>query len=114
MTKIFQVPAILTGFSTSKDGGASVRFSTNELSDEDFLIMKQFQGQFGWLLFQENPFSESDIPKESAEDKTKTPSKRLRASLFVLWNQTGATGDFEVFYREKMEKIIDHVKSKLD
>ena len=54
------------------------------------------------------------VPLEAAEDKTKTPSKRLRATLYVLWQQTGEQGDFEVFYREKMEKLIDFVKNKLD
>ena len=111
---MFQVPAILTSFSTKADNGASLRFSTNELTDEDFLTLKKAHQQFGWLLFRENPFQPSDVPLEAAEDITKTPSKRLRATLFVLWQQTGSQGDFEVFYRDRMEKIIDFVKNKLD
>ena len=111
---MFQVPAILTSFSTKADGGASVRFSTNEITDEDFLILKKSHQQYGWLCFQENPFQPSDIPIEAAEDKAKTPSKRLRAVIYVLWEQTGKQGDFEAFYRDRMEKIIDFVKHKLD
>ena len=111
---MFQVPAILTSFSTKADNGASLRFSTNELNDEDFLTLKKSHQQFGWLLFRENPYQPGDVPLEAAEDKAKTPSKRLRACLYVLWQQTGEQGDFEVFYRERMEKIIEFVKNKLD
>lgn len=115
LQKKFQVPAILESFSTRKDRGASIRFSSNELSDEDFLILKQFQGTFGFLLFKENNFTPQDIPREDAPDISKSPAKRLRAALFVLHMQQGGTKEnFEPFYVEKMEKMIDHVKSKLD
>lgn len=110
----YQVPAILSGFSTTKDGGASVRFATNELNDTDFLIMKQSQGKYGWLMFREAPFQESDLPKEMPEDNTKTPSKRLRAVLFLLWKQQGENGDFENYYRVQMEKFIERIKNELD
>lgn len=89
-------------------------FVTNEISDEEKLILTKLHGQFGYLLFQPNQFSVEDLPTEQAEDKNKTPSKRLRASLFVLWQQEGKKGDFENFYREKMEKLISFIKDKLD
>ncbi len=111
---MIQVPAILTGFSTKVDGGASLRFSTNELSDTDVLELKRHQGQFGHLLFRPNAFTAQDIPREDAEDNTKTPSKRLRATLFVLWKQQGEKGDFEVYYRTQVEKVIEYLKAKLD
>lgn len=109
-----QVPAILTGFSTKVDGGASIRFATNELSDTDVLELKRHQGEFGHLLFRGNAFAAADVPSEDAEDKSKTPSKRLRAVLYVRWQQLGASGDFDAYYRQSVEKIIEHVKSKLD
>ena len=66
------------------------------------------------MAFRPNQFSVDDLPKEAAEDKNKTPSKRLRAVLFVLWKQRGEHGDFEVWYREQIEKIIINIKTKLD
>ena len=111
---MFKVPAILTGFSSKSDGSSSVRFGTQELSDNDFLTLKKHHGKFGWLLFSENEIDLKDLPKEQAEDKNKTPSKRLRATLFVLWKQEGEQGDFDAYYRMKVEKLIDFVKSKLD
>ena len=115
MDKPIQLPAILTGFATKVDGGASVRFSTNELTDNDVLELKRRQGKFGFLLFKENEFTTNDLPKEQAEDKNKTPSKRLRAVLFVMWQQKGKpAGDFESYYLYQMDKIIEHYKTGLD
>lgn len=88
--------------------------TTNELSVEDKLIVAEFYGKFGFVLFKSNEFSTADIPKEEAEDASKTPSKRLRAVLFILWKQMGEKGDFEQYYRTQIEKIIDHLKAKLD
>lgn len=112
--KPIQIGAILTGFATKVDGGASVRFVTNELSDEDVLELKRRQGQFGFLMFKANEFSPEDIPAEQAEDKSKTPSKRLRAVLFILWKQLGSKGDFDAYYKTQVDKLIEHIKAKLD
>jgi len=111
---MIQLPAILTGFSSRVDGSASVRFTTNELQPDDFAGLQQSQNAYGWLVFKENAISEEDIPKEDAEEPRKTPSKRLRSSLYVLWKQQGEPQEFETFYREKMEKFIEAVKNKLD
>lgn len=110
----FQAPAILTSVALSKDGGVRLGFTTNELTDEEKLIVSKFHNKFGFVLFKSNEFSLDDIPKEDAEDKSKTPSKRLRATLFVLWKQLGENGDFETYYRTQVEKIIEHLKTKLD
>jgi hypothetical protein len=110
----FQAPGILTSISYNRDGGMRLGFVTNELSDEDKLILTKFHQKFGWVLFQENPYQPSDIPKELAEEGTKTPSKRLRAVLFRLWKQEGEVGDFDAWYRTRMETLISSVKSKLD
>ena len=112
---MIQVPAILTGLSTKVDNGVSLRFATNELSATDTLELLKYKGQFGFLLFKENEFKGADIPQEDAEDKTKTPSKRLRAVLYVMSQQRGIPNTkFEEFYREKMEMLIEMVKTKLD
>jgi hypothetical protein len=112
--KPFTVGAILNSVSHTKDGGVRVGFVTQELSpDEQYYIVSQMQ-KYGYLLFSPNEISEKDIPTEQAEDKNKTPSKRLRSALFVLYKQTGTKQDFDLWYRDKMEKIINNVKSKLD
>jgi len=114
MERKLQVAATLQGVSTLSDGGMSVRFHTQELPQEDALILMGFRNAFGWLLFRENEFSDKDLPKESAEYEGKTPSQRLRSVLYVLWQQTGSEGDFEVFYRDRVNKIVEQIKQKLE
>lgn len=103
-----------TGFGSKADGSARLSFSTQELNADDFKLLKENLNSFGWLLFQSNEIKSEDLPNEQAEDGSKTPSKRLRATLFILWKQQGEKNDFEQFYRTNMEKLIKVVKSKLD
>jgi len=44
----------------------------------------------------------------------KTPSQRMRACLYVLWEQNKTTKTFEEFYRTQMEKLIEFIKGKLE
>lgn len=112
-SKSFTVPAILSRIAFTKDRGLTLGFSTNELADQEKVAIAAFHGNFGWLAFRENAVDLSDLPTEDAEDKSKTPSKRLRAVLFILAKQKGIK-DFEPFYRESVEKIIEQIKAKLD
>lgn len=108
------LPAYLTGFSSKSDGSASVRFSTQELTSDQFAELSKNLNGYGFLLFKENAITLEDMPTEDVEDKSKTPSKRLRASLFVLWKQKGEMGDFESYYRLMVEKFIERIKAQLD
>ena len=48
-------------------------------------------------------------------DKEKSPSKRLRNTLWVLWDQSnGGFENFDNFYVHHMEKMITHFKDKLE
>jgi hypothetical protein len=115
MSKTFTAPAILTRIAYLKDGGLSLGFATNELSDEEKVIASRFHQKFGFVLFKENQFKEEEVPDADASDESKSPSQRLRATLFVLWKQKSKPKpEFEVFYRQQMEKAIERVKQLLD
>ena len=111
---MLMLPCTFTGFSSRSDGSASLRWVTQELTAEDFALLKEVHNQYGWLVFRENEIKAEDIPHELAEDKNKTPSKRLRATLFVLYKQLAIREEFDIWYRIQMEKIIDQIKSRLD
>jgi len=112
--KTFEVPARLNGVSTKADGSASLKFETGiEMSPEEMVLLFQYNRTEGFLLFAMNQFQDSDIPKTNAPSNEKSPAKRLRSVLFVNWKENIDTGDFEVWYKKEMEKIIDHYKSKL-
>ncbi len=114
MSERIQVPAIFTGFSSRADGGATMRFATNELTESDFGLLKRMHNSFGYVLFAPNEFKEEDLPVSEASDESKSPSQRLRAVLFILWRQKGGKGEFESYYRNMMQQFIDDVKKILD
>ena len=110
-----QLAAYLTGFATKVDGSASIRFSTQELQDNDVLELKRRQGTVGWLCFAPNKVSDADIPKLDADLNSKTQSERIRGVLFRIHEKNGGTKEtFPDYYYQQTEKIIDYLKEKLD
>lgn len=112
------LPAIINPPRIRKDKSCAISFDTRELtSDEIFTILSLSQSE-GYLAFQPNEDDIPDFPEERAEVDQKTPSERLRAVLYIWFKQETEKGQFvgtfEVFRKEKMEKIIEGVKSKLD
>ena len=110
---MIKLPTCLLGFASKKDGSASIRFSTREISSDQYAELQRHLGAYGHLLFAETDVAENDIPDDIPDDNQKKPSQRLRAVLFILWKQQGAEGDFNAWYRAQMEKLIDHYKTKL-
>ena len=112
-----QIPALIDSLRTLKDGSVKITIETQELRAEDAAILFSYRNTLGWLLFKETEFSREDIISvpdvvpEFASDKT--PSKRLRAVLFVMWEQLGKPGEFDSWYKGKMDKIIQHFKEQL-
>jgi hypothetical protein len=56
------------------------------------------------------------ISFEHEETEKKSPSTRLRSVLYLLWKQSykDKYEEFEVFYRARMENLIDQIKEKLE
>ena len=109
-----EVPARLNGLSTKADGSLSMRFETGvEMSPEEAAILFGYVKSEGWLLFSMNEFQDSDVPKENAPETGKSPSKRLHGVLYRYWKTNIDSGDFDIFYKRKMESIIESVKKKL-
>lgn len=113
MPKALTCSVILTSATTRADGSLGLRFATPELTpDEKTAVFELLNLNMKMLLQPEGtaPDSLRDVKKDF---ETKTPSMRLRASLFVAWKQAGEPGEFDDFYRKKMEAYIDDVKSHL-
>lgn len=114
MKYAIQTKAIITGLSSRKDRSLRLSIETPELSPDEKVAFMDLQGINVDAYFKPLDYEVADIKEVKTDLDTKTPSQRLRAVLFLLWRQEGEIGTYDEFYRLKMEKMIDHVKSKLD
>lgn len=112
--EIIKLPAILDDVKERKDWSSRITFDSRELSEEEFLILRRFKGEEGWLLFGKNQLDKEDLPEQDAEVDTKTPAQRLRSVLFVRWKQLGEPETFKIYYDKAMEHFINSVKEKLE
>jgi hypothetical protein len=117
MSKKLHRAVVLTKFNPKKDKSATITFETLEQTPEDIGELHALTGTFGYLVFKsENQLTDTeikDISNLETELRGKTKSKRLMNVLFRLHEQQGE-GDFDTFYANKMESIINQIKNKLD
>lgn len=112
--KSVEVNIIITGIRSKVDGSLGLSLTTPELTPEEKAEFMRLQGVNLIALF--TPLDEKDAPRYvvDKEIETKTPSERLRNSLYVLWEQEGSRGEFDEFYKKSMEKFIEIVKERLE
>lgn len=112
-----RVPATINPPRLRKDGSASLSFDTRELTAEEIFTIMSLRHAEGWLVYAPNE-EEIHIPETPAEIDEKSPSERLKAVLYIWYKQETEAGRFvglyETFRKEKMERIIEGVKSKLN
>lgn len=113
MPKAITCDTILTGAATRADGSLSLRFSTPELKPDEKTVFFELLNQNLKMLLQPADGEVIELKDVKGEFDTKTPSQRLRATLFVWWKQLKEPGEFEEFYRRRLEAIIDDVKANL-
>ena len=113
--------AQLTGFTPRKDKTLSLRFNTQEYSEEQLIRVNRMLDQMGFVCFKTDERFTSDEMNDldaidvDILDKTKSPSKRLRSTLYVLWEcSRKADGiSFKEYYSMTMEKMITHYKDQI-
>lgn len=102
------------------DGSVTITLDTPELAPSKFgeIFSLRLKEAFCYL----KPGTEPTKAEQKAIDEMqpelsggKSMSKRLRDVLYVAWKQNNeGYQDSELYYRYKMEKFIEHVKSKLE
>lgn len=122
--KTIQVEAIITGIRSKVDRSLGISISTPELSTNEKALFMELQGINSRLTIEPLDDKSEGVEKIDREIETKSSSQRLRAVLFVLYKQqgeanklgNGVNGEikFEEFYKNYMEKFIDHIKTKLE
>lgn len=111
------LPAVLNPISRRKDKSVKLSLETRELDHGELLSLMSLEGSEMWLCLSPNQ-NELDTPEEPASLDLKSPSERLRAVLHVLYKQEIEAGKyvglFDTFYKERVEKLIEFVKQKLN
>lgn len=107
------------------DSTASLPFQTNlELSDEEMTEIDRRRLSIGWLMFAETERELEDfhIPNiiVDREAGQKSPSERLRAVIFRVWEQNVEgrkdrqfSQDSDGYYQDTMNRIISQFKEVL-
>lgn len=104
---------ILTSAATRADGSLGLRMATPELKPDEKTAFFELQNVPLKVLIQPMDEQPGELKDVKGEFDIKTPSQRLRATIFVWWKQQNEPGEFEEFYRKRMETLIDYVKDQL-
>lgn len=112
----------LTRSNRKADKSVSISFntaleqSTNEMAELDALFQ---QNCVIAIKPEDTPFLDAELKDLDSidmdlEDTTKTPSKRLRSVLWILWDQGVKDVEFKEFYKNRMNRLIDQIKDRLE
>ena len=114
---MFQTASTIQKIETMVDGSIKLTIYTQELKPDQATELFKLKQKLGYFLFKETAIKEDeiDVPDFVPEIKgDKTPSQRLRATLYVLWQQKGKQGTADDFYKQQMERFIEAVKERLN
>ncbi len=110
--------AEVEGVRTRKDRTLGITLGTAELSAEQAGQIFGIQHRETVVYICVKGISEDEMSKVDAIDgefKTKSQSQRIRNVLFKLWEQSPEDfKTFDQYYHFKTEKIIEHLKSKIE
>ena len=114
--------AQVDSLTTRKDRTIKLTFVTQELPPKDAGELFGMQNELVGLGIARNDLTQSEIDllKESKYNlddipSDKSPSQRMRNVLFRIWEQQdGGYSDFNLYYLNRMERLIEQLKSKLD
>ncbi len=111
--------AQIEGIASRADKSWKLTLGTQELTPVEIGTIGAMQNQVCFVAINPNPFTNDEremIQNTKAElaDSGKTHSQRLRGVIYMNWhNDTEGYAEFHDYYIVKMEKIINHFKSKL-
>lgn len=105
--------AIIEGIRARKDRSIGLTISTPELTVQEKALFMELQGINIDLLITPKD-EEAPMYKVEKDLQSKSQSQRMRSVLFILWKQDNEGLDFETFYKNKTEKVIEKYKSMIE
>lgn len=113
---MIQLPVIFDGAKLNKDGSATIKLETRELTPDEFREVATLCNKEVWCGLSEVSITKLDVPDEVVEFKgeEKSPAKRLKDRMFVYFIKINKTKDgFDNWYKNALEKIGDTYLDKL-
>lgn len=119
MTDGILIAVQVTKIASRVDGSVTVTLDTPEISPSKAGEIFALRKKEAFCYLKPSPVNESEVKAidglQPELSGGKSMSKRLRDVLYVAWKQNNeGYKDSELYYRYKMEKFIEHVKSKLE
>lgn len=96
------------------DGSLGLTMETPELRNEEKVAFMELQNIPCNILIEPIDIPSEDILEVDKGAGEKTPSQRLRAIIFRFWKDKGIGGDFEIYYRKSVNKVISDISEKLN
>lgn len=109
----------IESISTRRDRTWKIVQGTNELSPEQSSELVKLNQKFVYVAYKIDEFRPKEIEiisnlQSEFEFKEKSPSQRLQAVFYRLWEHDNeGYKDFQLYYRYRMEKVISYYKSLL-
>lgn len=111
------IPGMVDGLRTLKDGTIKTTLELQEINPEVAARLFSLNNQYVKIYMTTENITQEAIElvdEWEFENESKSPSKRLRNVLYRLWEQDPqGYEDSELFYRNRMEKLIESIKNKL-
>lgn len=131
--KLLIFSGIVSGYKGLVAGGMNLTIETNEMNPDDTASLVGLHRKPVKVMMQEGQimdanelgFTEADMEKyenmqfdEFDKRQERSPAKRLRNVLWVLFKQSGGDIEsgqaFKDWYDKKLEEIIIHFKGKIE
>jgi hypothetical protein len=113
------IPGQVEGISTRKDKTIKITIGTQELTPSAAAELLRLSQSYCYFGIKEEPFRKEETELidslKTNIDSLKTPSQRLRAVLYRIY-ETDNEGyqDFLTYYNAKLEKLIASLKEVLN
>lgn len=122
MSNLLTIPCAIESVSTRRDKTIKITVGTQELTPAQVSeLLNQWAGGIGVMAFKGEQFNYNDeallnnLKIDAEELGSKTPSQRLRAVLYILFqNSPDGHKDFSTYYAAMIERFIDMIKKRID
>lgn len=106
--------AIITTIRAKVDRSLSLSLSTPELTPEQKTIFFNLQGLNLDISITPSDFANTEEVKIDKDLNHKSQSQRIRAILYILYQQSQRKISYEEYYKVRTEEYIDQLKGEIE